>query len=98
MEKSIYTRIVRDGVYEAGGVWYEKWVVVTITDPDEIAAIDKSAGDQVRYERDRRLSETDWTQLNDVVTPPGYTEYRQALRDISDQEGFPHEVIWPEKP
>ena len=95
---SPYSRIVRDGVVEIEGEWYENYEVITITDPDEIAAIDKSAGDQVRYERDRRLQETDWTQLNDVVAPEGYTEYRQELRDVTDQEGFPHAVVWPEKP
>jgi len=24
--------------------------------------------------------------------------YRQALRDITTQEGFPHNITWPEKP
>ena len=91
---SPYSRTVRDGVVEIEGEWYENWEVVTITDPTRKSQLSIShLADRVRYERDRRLQETDWTQLNDVVAPEGYTEYRQELRDVSDQEGFPHEVV-----
>lgn len=54
----------------------------------------------VRAERDRRLSETDWTQLPDVpeATRTLWAEYRQALRDIPAQAGFPKRVVWPPRP
>jgi len=54
----------------------------------------------VRAKRDRLLAETDWTQLED--TPPqlkqAHKTYRQALRDIPQQPGFPMTVSWPVKP
>lgn len=58
----------------------------------------------VRAERNRLLAESDWTQLLDAraamgeVKATGWDIYRQALRDITSQEGFPHSVVWPTKP
>lgn len=54
----------------------------------------------VRAERDRLLSESDWTQLPDVpaATRSVWATYRQALRDIPQQAGFPANVVWPSKP
>ena len=53
-----------------------------------------------RAERNRLLAATDWTQLPDV--PEGtrllWADYRQALRDITDQPGFPYEITWPTAP
>lgn len=52
---------------------------------------------RVRKTRDRLLQESDWTQLNDApVDQEAWARYRQALRDIPQQEGFPGEVVWPE--
>lgn len=46
------------------------------------------------------LQESDWTQLPDVPleTKQAWATYRQALRDITIQEGYPFNVIWPTKP
>ena len=52
----------------------------------------------IRAYRDKLLSETDYAALQDVVMSPEMAAYRQALRDITDQAGFPHEVVWPTKP
>lgn len=53
----------------------------------------------VRAERNRRLTECDWTQLADAsVNSLAWANYRQELRDIPQQAGFPASVIWPEKP
>ena len=54
----------------------------------------------VRGERDYLLKRTDWTQTPDVpeATRKKFTEYRQALRDVTSQEGFPFEIEWPELP
>lgn len=55
--------------------------------------------DQVRAERDRLLAESDWTQVADApVDQAAWATYRQALRDVPEQQGFPHDVIWPVKP
>ena len=56
----------------------------------------------VRSTRDRLLAETDWTQVLDAPidteTREAYRAYRQALRDVPEQEGFPTAVVWPELP
>ncbi len=67
-----------------------------------IARIDDAAAAAVRATRDKLLAETDWIviknlELNQNV--PGIWEvYRQNLRDIPSQAGFPHEITWPTKP
>jgi hypothetical protein len=50
------------------------------------------------FKRNKLLADSDWTQLPDVTTPKGWVTYRQALRDITDQTGFPNKVIWPATP
>lgn len=52
-----------------------------------------------RAERDRRLQETDWTQLPDVPleTKEAWAVYRQALRDITEQPD-PFNIQWPVPP
>jgi hypothetical protein len=54
----------------------------------------------IRAERDALLAATDWTQLPDVPESirNAYAVYRQALRDIPQQSGFPDDVEWPIKP
>ena len=53
----------------------------------------------VRAERNRRLQESDWTQLPDVpiATKDAWAEYRQALRDITEQPD-PFNIVWPVPP
>jgi hypothetical protein len=59
-------------------------------------------GDKVRAERNRLLAECDWTQLADVVltdeAKTAWATYRQELRDITAQDGFPFDVTYPTKP
>jgi hypothetical protein len=53
----------------------------------------------VRAERDRLLAASDWTQVADTpVSQVAWATYRQALRDVPQQAGFPHDVTWPSKP
>jgi len=60
------------------------------------AKLDKLCADKVRKERDALLASTDWTQVFDSpVNKDSYAVYRQALRDIPQQNGFPHNVTWP---
>lgn len=55
-----------------------------------------------RGQRDVLLTASDWTQQPDVQHPPdvaaAWRTYRQALRDITSQPGFPQNVIWPVAP
>jgi len=55
---------------------------------------------EVRAMRDAILATTDWTQMPDVpqATKDKYITYRQALRDVPSQAGFPLNVAWPTKP
>jgi hypothetical protein len=56
--------------------------------------------ESVRSYRYELLVSTDWTQLADVpqATKDLWAAYRQALRDVPQQAGFPENVIWPQKP
>jgi hypothetical protein len=61
------------------------------------AAEKKSA--QARSERDQLLSASDWTQVADApVDQAAWAVYRQSLRDVPQQAGFPSNVTWPSKP
>lgn len=57
--------------------------------------------DQMRTERSRRLRATDWTQMPDAPLTAAeklaHQVYRQALRDLPGQPGFPN-VPWPQLP
>lgn len=52
----------------------------------------------IRDQRGHLLSATDWMALSDNTMTPEWATYRQALRDITTQEGFPYSVNWPTKP
>lgn len=70
--------------------------------PDESSEDELTAAEQVRQDRDIRLSESDWTALTDVPMTSGtkaeWIAYRSALRDVTLQAGFPTSVTWPSKP
>lgn len=57
---------------------------------------------EARGQRDKLLSDTDWTQTDDAPLADADREsmrqYRQALRDITSQTGFPQTIAWPGKP
>lgn len=53
----------------------------------------------VRIQRNILLTNSDWTQLPDTsVNREAWQEYRNKLKDVPQQSGFPHDVVWPEKP
>mgnify|MGYP000641997228 CR=1 FL=1 len=58
----------------------------------------EAATEQARATRDRLIAETDWMALSDVQITDGWASYRQALRDVPEQPGFPDNIDWPEKP
>lgn len=70
--------------------------------------IEAEAPQKIREERNKRLAATDWRVTYEVEKasvdglgiqfPLVWATYRQALRDIPLQPGFPHNVIWPEEP
>jgi hypothetical protein len=65
------------------------------TEEDRVALL----ANQVRQRRDRLLQASDWTQVPDApVDRAAWADYRQALRDLSKQKGFPDQVVWPVPP
>lgn len=50
--------------------------------------------------RNKLLIESDWTQMPDVsiATKAAWATYRQELRDITTQAGYPTEITWPTPP
>jgi hypothetical protein len=80
------------------GKWEMAWAV-TLASPEEIAQRLETKTEEVRQQRNALLSACDWTQLSDApVDAATWAAYRQGLRDVTDQEGFPWEVVWPEQP
>jgi hypothetical protein len=55
---------------------------------------------QARERRNELLSRTDWSQGTDVpqLIKDKWAPYRQALRDITTQTGFPENIQWPSQP
>lgn len=54
----------------------------------------------VLEKRKKLLAATDWTQMPDVsiATKAAWAAYRQELRDITAQAGYPTEITWPTPP
>jgi len=106
-----YQTAFKDGVeQDAQGRWLWKWSIGPVfTDNEDgtaaeqeaayIARIDAEAAKSVRADRDKRLAECDWTQLSDSqVDKAVWATYRQSLRDVPAQAGFPYDITWPVKP
>lgn len=51
-----------------------------------------------RLKRDSLLANTDWRASSDLTLPTEWATYRQALRDVPGQSGFPASITWPEAP
>lgn len=101
-------------VQDANGNWVQAWVeremFTEYTDENgdvQTVAAQKTAYDTAntaalaaseRAKRDELLKETDHYGLSDVTMSTEMTTYRQALRDVPQQTGFPSTISWPEKP
>ena len=64
------------------------------------ATKDADQATSVRTSRNDKLKESDWTHTTDstVANKQAWATYRQALRDITSQVGFPWTITWPEAP
>ena len=65
--------------------------------PDFQADPVAASATQVRAQRDTLLAASDHMALADRITDEWRT-YRQTLRDIPNQSGFPSSITWPTKP
>ena len=83
---------------QENGQWYTSFVV-TDMDADAKAATDAAQAASVRQQRDDKLSKCDWTQVADApVDKAAWATYRQALRDLPKEAGFPWDMAWPTEP
>ena len=111
---TVYQYSHRQGVEQIDGKWYTKYVlgptfIDTVVDGVTTTALehetaykaqkDAEQAKSVRATRDAKLAECDWTQVADApVDKAVWVTYRQALRDITTQEGFPWTITWPVAP
>lgn len=51
----------------------------------------------IRAQRNKLIAESDWMANSDVTMSDEWREYRQALRDITNQSD-PNDIVWPTKP
>ena len=89
-----YSQTYRDGIECIKGKWYTKY---SIRQQDK-KQIDDNWAENIRKRRDQLIKESDWRAVSDRKLEPAWKRYRQALRDITKQEGFPHDVEWPVDP
>jgi len=96
-----YQTAFRDGVEQVNGAWFTKYSVADMDDEAK-AATDVAQTKSVRQTRDDKLKETDWMVIRSAETSLAlaaeWATYRQALRDVTSQAGFPWEVEWPTQP
>lgn len=97
------------GIEQQDGKWYTKYVLGPVfTDIEGKTAAEQEAeyharkdaeqASAVRQTRNQRLAVTDWRFRSDMNPSQEWIDYCQALRDISEQEGFPWTIQWPEQP
>ena len=68
-------------------------------EPTQDVAATQTQSDIVRQQRNTLLSSTDWSQVADSpVNKETWATYRQSLRDVPTQDGFPWEIVWPTQP
>lgn len=87
-------------IYE-NGVWILNWIIENKS-LEQIANDTNIKSAEVRAERDKLLAETDWVSVRAFDTntsvDTSWAQYRQELRDVTTQDGFPWTVVWPQKP
>ena len=93
-----YQTAYRNGVEEIDGKWYTKYSVADMDDEAKTAK-DAEQAKSVRTTRDEKLKDSDWSQVADApVDKTVWATYRQELRDLTKQSGFPWEVTYPTQP
>jgi hypothetical protein len=104
---TVYQYSQRDGVEELEGKWYTKYILAPVFTGDTAAADeaaykamkDAEQATNVRNSRTEKLKDCDWTQIADsTADKTAWATYRQALRDVPLQAGFPWEITWPTQP
>jgi len=90
--------ITRGKFVEVNGAWIQPYEIYDYTS-EELSTKQAIIAKEIRAERNKLLLESDWTQVADApVDKTAWATYRQALRDITIQEGFPFNATFPTKP
>jgi hypothetical protein len=93
-----HTAVQNDLPVLVDGQWVLQWTVVVKT-AEQLADETEKMAALVRDGRNDKLRASDWTQLEDALVDKAvWKTYRQQLRDIPLQVGFPWEVVWPSLP
>lgn len=111
---TVYQYSQASGVEQVNGKWYTKYILGPVFLDQVVDGVTTTAAEQedaykaqkdaeqarnVRATRDAKLAECDWTQVADApVDKTVWATYRQALRDVTAQEGFPWTITWPDAP
>ena len=109
---TVYQYSQAAGVEQISGKWYTKYILGPVFTDGETTAAEQEAAykaskdaeqaKSVRTSRDDKLKECDWTQLDDTplsnTVKATWAIYRQALRDVTMQAGFPWTITWPDAP
>ena len=106
---TVYQYSQRSGVEQLDGKWYTKYILGPVFTDGETTAAEQEAeyktrkdaeqAASVRASRTQKLKDCDWTQIADsTADKTAWATYRQALRDITGQAGFPWTMTWPESP
>jgi hypothetical protein len=111
---TVYQYSQASGVEQIDGKWYTKYILgpvfidqvvdgVTTTAAEQEVAYkaskDAEQAKSVRASRTEKLKDSDWTQIADsTADKTAWATYRQALRDITGQAGFPWTITWPNDP
>jgi len=110
---TVYQYSQAAGVEQIDGKWYTKYILGPVfTDTADTTAAEQEAAykaskdaeqaKSVRTSRDDKLKETDWIVIKNLELnaniPGAWEVYRQALRDIPTQSGFPWTITWPDAP
>lgn len=102
MPESDYTKNVKEEIPQLiNGVWKQVWSVTNATQ-EEIQQRTAKEADKVKALRNSKLAECDWVivRSNEIDVPNlhDWKLYRQMLRDIPQQSGFPWNIDWPVEP
>lgn len=101
-EKPVYAERIQNCMRNSqptldGGNWTVSWTVSNKT-AEETLQYDDDLAAKMRADRNTRLAETDWWAVADRTMTSEQTEYRNLLRQVPQQDGFPLSVTWPTKP
>jgi hypothetical protein len=106
---TVYQYSQAAGVEQVDGKWYTKYVLGPVFTDGETTAAEQEAAykatkdaeqaKSIRSSRTVMLKDSDWTQVADApVDKAAWATYRQALRDVTAQAGFPWTIDWPVAP